>query len=104
MVNLSYPRKRKLQIYLIAALLAILCCILVACNSDNSYSVAGENVSEPTHFMAKFMITINNALGGGVASFGWTVVLLRLYCALSFLLSIFGKRSFREETTRLWNA
>lgn len=75
MVNLSYPRKRKLQIYLIAALLAILCCILVACNSDNSYSVAGENVSEPTHFMAKFMITINNALGGGVASFGWTVVL-----------------------------
>ena len=74
MVNLSYPRKRKLQIYLIAALLAILCCILVACNSDNSYSVAGENVSEPTHFMAKFMITINNALGGGVASFGWTVV------------------------------
>ena len=67
MVNLSYPHKRKLQIYLIAALLAILCCILVACNSDNSYSVAGENVSEPTHFMAKFMITINNALGGGVA-------------------------------------
>lgn len=82
MVNLSYPRKRKLQIYLIAALLAILCCILVACNSDNSYSVAGENVSEPTHFMAKFMITINNALGGGVASFGWTVVLFTIILRL----------------------
>ena len=82
MVNLSYPRKRKLQIYLIAALLAILCCILVACNSDNSYSVAGENVSEPTHFMAKFMITINNALGGGVASFGWTVVLFTVILLL----------------------
>lgn len=82
MVNLSYPRKRKLQIYLIAALLAILCCILVACNSDNSYSVAGENVSEPTHFMAKFMITINNALGGGVASFGWTVVLFTVILRL----------------------
>ena len=82
MVNLSYPRKRKLQIYLIAALLAILCCILVACNSDNSYSVAGENVSEPTHFMAKFMITINNALGGGVASFGWTVVLFTVVLRL----------------------
>lgn len=81
MVNLSYPRKRKLQIYLIAALLAILCCILVACNSDNSYSVAGENVSEPTHFMAKFMITINNALGG-VASFGWTVVLFTVILRL----------------------
>lgn len=82
MVNLSYLRKRKLQIYLIAALLAILCCILVACNSDNSYSVAGENVSEPTHFMAKFMITINNALGGGVASFGWTVVLFTVILRL----------------------
>lgn len=82
MVNMSYPRKRKLQIYLIAALLAILCCILVACNSDNSYSVAGENVSEPTHFMAKFMITINNALGGGVASFGWTVVLFTVILRL----------------------
>lgn len=82
MVNLSYPRKRKLQIYIIAALLAILCCILVACNSDNSYSVAGENVSEPTHFMAKFMITINNALGGGVASFGWTVVLFTVILRL----------------------
>lgn len=82
MVNLSYPRKRKLQIYLIAALLAILCCILVACNSDNSYSVAGENVREPTHFMAKFMITINNALGGGVASFGWTVVLFTVILRL----------------------
>ena len=82
MVNLSYPRKRKLQIYLIAALLAILCCILVACNSDNSYSVAGETVSEPTHFMAKFMIIINNALGGGVASFGWTVVLFTVVLRL----------------------
>ena len=79
---MSYPRKRKLQIYLIAALIAILCCILVACNSDNSYSVAGENVSEPTHFMAKFMITINNALGGGVARFGWTVVLFTVILRL----------------------
>ena len=82
MVNMSYPRRRKLQIYLIAAMLAILCCILVACNSDNSYSVAGETVREPTHFMAKFMIIINNALGGGVASFGWTVVLFTVVLRL----------------------
>lgn len=82
MVNMSYPHRRKLQIYLIAAMLAILCCILVACNSDNSYSVAGETVSEPTHFMAKFMIIINNALGGGVASFGWTVVLFTVVLRL----------------------
>lgn len=79
---MSYPRRRKLQIYLIAAMLAILYCILVACNSDNSYSVAGETVSEPTHFMAKFMIIINNALGGGVASFGWTVVLFTVVLRL----------------------
>ena len=79
---MSYPHRRKLQIYLIAAMLAILCCILVACNSDNSYSVAGETVSEPTHFMAKFMIIINNALGGGVASFGWTVVLFTVVLRL----------------------
>ena len=82
MANLSYPQRRKIQTYLIAAMLAILCLILVACNSDNSYSVAGETVSEPTHFMAKFMITINNALGGGVASFGWTVVLFTVILRL----------------------
>ena len=82
MVNMSYPRRRKLQIYLIAAMLATLCCILVACNSDNSYSVAGETVSEPTHFMAKFMIIINNALCGVVASFGWTVVLFTVVLRL----------------------
>lgn len=82
MANLNYPQRRKIQIYLIAALIAILCCILVACNSDNSYSVAGETVSEPTHFMAKFMIVINNALGGGVASFGWTVVLFTVVLRL----------------------
>ncbi len=82
MANLNYPQRRKIQIYLIATLIAILCCILVACNSDNSYSVAGETVSEPTHFMAKFMIVINDALGGGVASFGWTVVLFTVVLRL----------------------
>lgn len=82
MANLSYPHRRKIQIYLIAAMLAILCCILVACNNDNSYSVAGETVSEPTHFMAKFMIVINNAIGGGTESFGWTVVLFTVFLRL----------------------
>lgn len=87
MANLSYLQRRKIQTYLIAAMLAILCLILVACNSDNSYSVAGETVSEPTHFMAKFMIVINNALGGGAASFGWTVVLFTVI--LRIILSPF---------------
>ncbi len=68
-------------------MIAILCCILVACNSDNSYSVVGETVSEPTHFMAKFMIVMNDALGGGTASFGWTVVLFTV--VLRLILSPF---------------
>ena len=87
MANLSYPQKRKIQVYLIAAMIAILCCILVACNSDNSYSVVGEMVSEPTHFMATFMIVMNNALGGGTESFGWTVVLFTV--VLRLILSPF---------------
>lgn len=68
-------------------MIAILCCILVACNSDNSYSVVGDTVSEPTHFMARFMIVMNNALGGGTASFGWTVVLFTV--VLRLILSPF---------------
>lgn len=104
MANLNYPQRRKIQIYLIAALVAILCCILVACNSDNSYSVAGETVSEPTHFMAKFMIVINDALGGGVASFGWTVVLFTVVLLSdTFSCLTCGKNSLREKTARLWS-
>lgn len=82
MVNLTYEKKRKIQIYLIAALLMICCVVLVSCNQDNSYSVAGETVSEPTHFMAKFMLIINdNVLGEGV-SFGWTVVIFTVFLRL----------------------
>ena len=75
-------RRRKLQIYLLAALLAICCLMLVACNTDISYSVTGENVSEPTHFMAKFMLTLNNAIEGGKGSFGWTVVVFTIILRL----------------------
>lgn len=69
MASLSYPRKRKLQIYLVAILLVVCCLIFVACNNDNSYSVEGE-IAEPTHFMAKLMLTLNE----GIGNFGWTVV------------------------------
>lgn len=82
MVDLSFMRRRKLQIYLLAALLAICCLMLVACNTDISYSVTGENVSEPTHFMAKFMLTLNNAIEGGKGSFGWTVVVFTIILRL----------------------
>ncbi len=82
MADLVFERKRKIQIYLLAALVIICCLILVACNSDNSYSVAGDSVSEPTHFMAKFMLIINNSMGGGAVSFGWTVVVFTIVLRL----------------------
>jgi len=82
MAYLGYERKRKLQIYLLAALIILSCFILVACNSDNSYSVEGDVVSLPTHFMAKFMLVINNSMGGGAVSFGWTVVVFTIVLRL----------------------
>ncbi len=82
MVDLSFMRRRKLQIYLLALLIALCCLMLVACNTDISYSVTGETVSEPTHFMAKFMLTLNNAIEGGKGSFGWTVVVFTIILRL----------------------
>lgn len=81
MAYLGYERKRKLQIYLLAALIALSCLMLVACNSDYSYSVEGDVVSLPTHFMAKFMLTISNSMGAGV-SFGWVVVVFTIVLRL----------------------
>lgn len=78
MANLSYQRKKKTQIYLVALLLLICCLMLVACNSnDGSYNVDGE-ISEPTHFMAKFMLSLNN----GIGNFGWTVVVFTIILRL----------------------
>lgn len=82
MVNLSFERKRKIQIYLVAALLIVCCIMLVACNKDISTSVEGDTVAEPTHFMAKLMISINKGLGGDEASFGWTVILFTVILRL----------------------
>lgn len=82
MAYLGYERKRKLQIYLLATLIILCCVMLVACNNDNSYSVAGDTVSAPTHFMAKFMLVINNSMGGGAVSFGWTVVVFTVVLRL----------------------
>lgn len=81
MADMNPIRKRIWRIYLVAALLVLCCCLLVACNSDNSYSVAGD-VSEPTHFMAKFMLTLSNSSGLKNASFGWTVVVFTVILRL----------------------
>ncbi len=82
MVNLSFERKRKLQIYLLAALMILCCLMLVACNKDYSTNVEGPTVQEPSHFMAKFMIKINDSLGGGTQSFGWTVIIFTIILRL----------------------
>ncbi len=79
MADLSFIRRRKIQIYLLAALILLCCLMLVACNADTSTNV--ENVSKPTHFMAKFMDKIDGLLGDGV-SFGWTVVLFTVFLRL----------------------
>ena len=81
MAHMNPIRKRIWRIYLVAALLILCCCLLAACNRDTSYSVAGE-VSEPTHFMAKFMLTLANTSGLKNASFGWTVVVFTVILRL----------------------
>ena len=82
MAYLGYERKRKLQIYLLATLIILCCVMLVACNSDNSYSVEGDVVSPPTHFMAKFMLAIGNSMGGSNVSFGWVVIVFTVILRL----------------------
>ncbi|MDE7373295.1 MAG: YidC/Oxa1 family membrane protein insertase [Clostridia bacterium] len=82
MAYLGYERKRKLQIYLLATLIILCCLLLVACNGDNSYSVEGDVVSPPTHFMAKFMLSIGNSMGGSNVSFGWVVIVFTVILRL----------------------
>lgn len=82
MVDLSFEKKRKIQIYLLAALIIVCCLMLAACNQDTSYSVEGASVTKPTHFMARFMLVINNGIGGGAESFGWTVVIFTIVLRL----------------------
>jgi YidC/Oxa1 family membrane protein insertase len=70
MARFDYKRKKMAQIYLIATLIGLLCLTLSACSPDSgSYDVSAE-VSEPTHFIARFMLYLND----GIGIFGWTVV------------------------------
>ena len=75
-------RKRIWRIYLVALLLMLCLVLLCACNRDISYSVAGDTVSEPTHFMAKFIMVIRNGTGLKNESFGWTVVVFTIILRL----------------------
>lgn len=60
-----------LAIYAVALLLVLCCVILTACNRDSgTFDVSGDTVAEPTHFIAKLMLGLNDS----VKVFGWTVV------------------------------
>lgn len=60
-----------LAIYAVALLLVCCCVILTACNRDSgTFDVSGDTVAEPTHFIAKLMLGLNDS----VQVFGWTVV------------------------------
>ncbi|NLZ25927.1 MAG: YidC/Oxa1 family membrane protein insertase [Clostridiales bacterium] len=70
MAHLSYARKKKILIYLLAAVLLLSLFVFTACNRDNANVNFNDGVNEPTHFMAKFLIVLNDKVG----NFGWTVV------------------------------
>ncbi|MEG1662672.1 MAG: membrane protein insertase YidC [Clostridia bacterium] len=79
MASLDYPRRKKLQIIAIVLLLLVCVLVLVACNkNDGIYDVSGAEISLPTHFMAKFMLNINDNIG----NFGWTVVVFTIVLRL----------------------
>jgi len=75
-------RKRIWRVYLLAALLLICLVLLCACNRDTSYSVEGDTVATPTHFMAKLMLSLSETSGLKNASFGWTVVVFTVILRL----------------------
>ena len=82
MANLNPIRKRIWRVYLVALLLMLCLVLFVACNRDTSYSVEGDTVATPTHFMAKLMLSLSETSGLKNASFGWTVVVFTVILRL----------------------
>ncbi len=72
MARLDYARKKKTLIYSVAVIIAICCIVFSACNNDTgTYDVSDKNSElEVTHFIAKFMVLLND----GIGNFGWTVI------------------------------
>ncbi len=72
MARLDYARKKKILIYSVAIIIAICCIVFSACNNDTgTYDVSDKNSDlEVTHFIAKFMVLLND----GIGNFGWTVI------------------------------
>lgn len=70
MASVDYGRKRKLMVYAICVFLLVALFAFSGCNANNNVVNLENGVSEPTHFMAKFLMVLNDKIG----SFGWTVV------------------------------
>ncbi|MEG1663567.1 MAG: YidC/Oxa1 family membrane protein insertase, partial [Clostridia bacterium] len=70
MASLDYRRKKMIQIFAVAFLLALCCFVLTACNNDSGTYDVSQGVSNPTHFIAKLMVKLND----GIGNFGWTVI------------------------------
>ena len=80
MAHLNVERKKRLKVYLVAILVLCSLFILTACNPDgDAINMANQkSVGEPTHFIAKFLIILNN----GIGDFGWTVVVFTIILKL----------------------
>ncbi|MDD4839770.1 MAG: membrane protein insertase YidC [Clostridia bacterium] len=70
MAHLDYCRQRKLKVYAICLLMLVALFAFSGCNASNNTVNLANGVQEPTHFMAKFLMVLND----GVGNFGWTVV------------------------------
>ena len=80
MAHLNVERKKRLKVYLVAILVLCSLFILTACNPNgDAINMANQkSVGEPTHFIAKFLIILNN----GIGDFGWTVVVFTIILKL----------------------
>ncbi len=80
MAGINSVRSRRTTLMLGLIALMMLCLVVfTACNpNEGIYDVSGETVAEPTHFMAKFMLILND----GIGKFGWTVVVFTIVLRL----------------------
>ena len=71
MARVDYRRRKMFRIYAVALLLILSVFILSACNADSgSFDASGGSVSQPSHFIAKLMLGLDE----DIAVFGWSVV------------------------------
>ena len=83
MASLDYRRKKKIMVYAACMLLLVALFAFSGCNASDNVVNLENGVFEPTHFMAKFLMALNNKIG----NIGWTVVVFTVI--LKLILSPF---------------